>query len=128
MRHSRGAPHAIEGTISRLAKRRTMLLHCKSLEPPMSQMGQSRPIRQARAESGLPSTTDLGETSWHVSFVPRADLPGPGEASSGLHAIKLGLLGQNAAETYRRVDHERPHCAKWKVGSWHETDVPTGIA
>src|ERR1700726_921573 len=33
-------------------------------------------------------------------------------APSGLHAIKLGLLGQNAAETYRRVDHERPHCAK----------------
>ena len=43
-------------------------------EQPRSALGQSRPIRQARAESGLPSTTDLGETSWHVSFVPTTEV------------------------------------------------------
>jgi hypothetical protein len=40
---------------------------------PMSRLGQTLPISHVRAESALPSTPDLGETSEHVSFVPHPD-------------------------------------------------------
>src|SRR4051794_39081243 len=44
MRPSRGGHvHATEGRYHALAKERTMLLQCKSLEPPMSQLGHERP-------------------------------------------------------------------------------------
>src|SRR5215468_11382150 len=33
----------IEGTISRFSEGTNNVLHCESLEPPMSQMGQTRP-------------------------------------------------------------------------------------
>jgi len=43
MRPSRGGhAHATEGTIPCYSERRTMLLRCERLEPPMSQMGQQR--------------------------------------------------------------------------------------
>ena len=37
-----GRVHAIEGRYHALAKERTMLLRCESLEPPMSQLGRYR--------------------------------------------------------------------------------------
>ena len=36
-----------------------MLLRCESLEPPMSQLGQIRPLRHVRVESVLPPTSDI---------------------------------------------------------------------
>jgi hypothetical protein len=36
-----------------------MLLRCESLEPPMSQLGQTEKSRQRDGTAGLPSTTDI---------------------------------------------------------------------
>src|SRR5262245_56832528 len=48
-----GHVHATEGGYHGLQKERTMLLRCESLEPPMSQTGQSRRFRDVRATSAL---------------------------------------------------------------------------
>jgi hypothetical protein len=45
----RGRAHAMEGGYHALTKERTVLLHCKSLEPPMSQMGHFRLSRPPAA-------------------------------------------------------------------------------
>src|SRR5262245_45507391 len=52
-----GRVHAIEGRYHALAKERIFLLRCESLEPPMSQSGQTRPWRHVRVESVLPPTS-----------------------------------------------------------------------
>jgi hypothetical protein len=49
-----------------------MLLRCESLEPPMSQLGQSRPLRRVCAESVVPPTSDIGRRGQHGSSVPEA--------------------------------------------------------
>ena len=52
-----GRVHAIEGRYHALTKERTMLLRCESLEPPMSQLGQSRRFGDVCDMSALPPTT-----------------------------------------------------------------------
>jgi hypothetical protein len=59
----RGRYHALE-------KERTMLLRCESLEPPMSQLGQTRSLRHACVTSGLPLIADMRRTGLDVGFVP----------------------------------------------------------
>ena len=52
--------HAIEGRYHALAKERTMLLRCESLEPPMSQLGPNSDSRGMRdGMSALPPIPDI---------------------------------------------------------------------
>ena len=44
----------MQGRYHALAKERTMLLRCESLEPPMSQMGHERRFRYLRGTSAYP--------------------------------------------------------------------------
>src|SRR5215510_6781133 len=76
-----------KGQYHALAKERTMLLRCKSLEPPMSQLGQSGKARTEPLLSGLPSIADIQRYRRHVRSVPGADI-----APSPL-AISLPTLG-----------------------------------
>ena len=59
-----------------------MLLRCESLEPPISQLGQSATSRFVRAESALASTPDIGEPDCHVSVVPQPDIDAVSEQTS----------------------------------------------
>jgi hypothetical protein len=56
------------------AKERTMLSRCESLEPPMSQLGQTLPSRDFCGTAALPLKPDIGERGWHVRKVPLADV------------------------------------------------------
>jgi hypothetical protein len=50
-----------------------MLLRCESLEPPMSQLGQTLPSRDFCGTSAFPLKPDIGWRGWHGSFVPTTD-------------------------------------------------------
>jgi hypothetical protein len=48
-----------------------MPLRCERLEPPISQMGQSRHFDRGSATSGLPLGTDIVRPPRHVGEVPQ---------------------------------------------------------
>src|SRR5258706_12691573 len=63
----------------------------------MSASGQWLPITYVRAESALPSTPDLGETSEHVSFVPIPEVRVSFGHQGSVLAIGLVLVAASEA-------------------------------
>ena len=51
-----------------------MLLRCESLEPPMSQLGQSRRFDCVAPTSALPPSTGIVRSARQVRFVPISDV------------------------------------------------------
>src|SRR5882762_8737295 len=66
----------------------------------MSFPGHSQPIWHIRAESALPSTPDLGETSGHVSFVPIGDIPDPSIRVTAPAPIDWSPFNMNGRNEY----------------------------
>ena len=64
----------MQGRYHALAKERTMLLRCESLEPPMSQMGQLLPSQDFCGTAALPLKSDIGWHGWQVRKVPEIGL------------------------------------------------------
>jgi hypothetical protein len=90
----------MEKKISRLAKRdEQMLLRCKTLLSPMSQMGQLRPYRRAYVMSAPPLHRTSKRTFLIVCFVPDSDIErdGIGVETSGVRSLQL------SGRLYQRV-------------------------
>ena len=51
-----------------------MLLRCKSLEPPMSQLGHSRHFKREVGITASPQLTDISSADQLVRFMPKADI------------------------------------------------------
>jgi hypothetical protein len=60
----------IDGTISRFSEGTNKLLRRESLEPPMSQLGQTRKSALVTAMSAFPPIATELRTSREVRFVP----------------------------------------------------------
>jgi hypothetical protein len=61
----------MEGRYHALAKERTMLLRCENLEPPMSQLGQTRSFADVGSMSGSPPEAVVERTSADGREVPK---------------------------------------------------------
>src|ERR1700747_2183244 len=78
-----------------------MLLRCESLEPPMSELGQTLPSRDFCGTAALPPKPDIGWRGWHDRKPAQTRtsarlfdrLVGAGEQRTGLVRLKRSSNG-----------------------------------